>query len=274
MSHANIFASDQHAASDYGLWHPDAPRDSEGGRVVLNVYQSYLWECWQHLNEIALPQMCGTMERNVFLGGDTVDGVEERSACLSDDETIQVNGAVMVLSILTKGVQVRGVSGTAFHAGKSAKWDNAVMKNLGAIPDEAGRYARWQCFTQVDGVTFDLAHHIGGSYVPASRMTPLVREYIDVATSNYESDWVDAEWVLRGHSHMYRIMPGNKHTVVALPGFQGKTPLAHKQRRAIPADIGVFVVFTDEGRSWYDKKLYTWPRPKVECIGWDSKKER
>jgi len=270
MATAAIFIGDTHAGSMFGLWHPGARSDAEGGKRTLDPYQQYLWECWQHAITVWLPGEIGNAHRVGLLSGDMVDGVNGKLDTFTDDEMLQVDGACAAISILSVE-SWRAVSGTVFHAGKSAKWDNAVAAKLGAVPDARGRYAQWQLFIDLEGVTIDLAHHIGGSYVQSSQATPLTREYNDAGMSVYEGDWPKAEWIVRGHSHRYRTIPYRAATVISLPGWQAKTPVAHRISRAAPFDIGMFVLVCDDGKGTPLVKLYRWPSPKQEVVRWNTK---
>jgi len=275
MAHANIFISDGHVASDYGLWHPDALTDTEGAKHVHNFIQAYLWECWQHAIDVWLPSVCGKTPRVVWFGGDLVDGVQPKSPLCCDDAILQADAAEKVYGPVAKTAErVYAVSGTMFHAGKTGAWDNEVAKRLGAVPSpgpEGTRYARWRAYPiAVDGVVFNLAHKVRGSVVRSSRLTPLVNEYITAGLDCFEQDSPKPDWILRGHSHLYRNPPFTRSHVVSLPGWQAKTPFAWGIETGNPFDIGLFVVFTDEGRSWEDVKLYKWPTPQLESIGWEA----
>ncbi len=280
MAHANIVITDGHVASDYGLWHPDAFMDTEGGKHVHNFIQAYIWECWQHAHEIWLPSVCGKTPRIGFFGGDGIDGVQPKSPVCTDDVKLQVDAGAMVYGPWAKTCeQLYYASGTQFHAGKSATWDNALAERLGAVQEETtaggARYARWLVYPIcVDGVTFNLAHHAKGSRVQSSRLTPLTNEYTTAAVDYYEREWPRADWILRGHTHLYRPHVFKRATVVFLPGFQAKTPHAWSLETGAPFDIGLFVVMTDEGRSWPEVKIYSWPTPKVVTIGWQANQNR
>lgn len=263
--HAAILLADLHAGSQYGLWHPDALLD-EGGKHELNKFQDYLWQCWRHLCDVWLPSVCGERERIVILAGDLVDGINQRSAILSDDPTVQCDAAVMLLEPICKGVAVYAVSGTEFHAGKSAMWDNTVASRLGAIKDGTGRAARWRLFLTVDDVILDVAHHAGGSMVPQSRATPLTREYIGAGMASFEDEWPKPDWIIRAHTHRYRPLPERRSTIIFLPSMQASTPYVHKLTRMAPPDVGAFVLLTGDGRAEPQVKLYRWPVPVLEDV--------
>lgn len=279
MAHACVFLSDGHSASDYGLWPPDAPTDTEGGRHVHNFIQAYLWECWQHLHQVWLPSVCGNLPRVGFLGGDLVDGDHPKSPVCTRDMNLQAQGAEMTFGPFAQTCErVYAAAGTPFHGGQCLTWDNEVARRLGCIPNPEGaddtRYARWIVYpVAVDGVVFNLAHHGRGSRVQSSRMTPLVNEYITAGTDYFERDWPRPTWIVRGHTHLYRYAPFQKANVVFLPGFQAKTPHAWSLETGAPFDIGAVVVYTDAGRSWMERKLYAWPAPRVEAIGWQANPE-
>lgn len=269
MAHAIIFLADTHGASRFGIWKRNAHLDDG-----LDDVRKYLLDCFDHARTVWLASVVGNLPRIVELCGDLVDGISPKVMLCTDDETEQMTGTFDILRPWCEGAeQVRGVAGTEFHGGKGAKWDNLACEMLGATPDETGRYARWQDWLTVDGVTLDVAHHISGSYVTSSQATPLTREYTDAGMSVYESGWPHADWIIRAHSHRYRIIPYKGATVVTLPGFQARTPYAHRISRGAPFDIGLFVLICDEGRAEPHVKLYKWPAPKVEVIEWTGKSQ-
>lgn len=264
MAHANVFIADAHTGSVFGLWPPDA-LTGEGGKHDLNPFQEYIYECWQHATTVWLPSVIGPLPRRIFLVGDLADGTNPRSQIISDDPMVQIDAAVMVCAPVCKGAErVEAVSGTEFHTGKWGFLDNAVADKLGAVKDETGKAARQRLFVEVDGVTLDIAHHVGGSFVPQSRATPLQREYISAALSSYEQDWPKAEWIIRGHAHWFRCLPQPGATVITLPGWTAAGPYVGKLTREAPHPIGLFVLITDGGKAVPDVKLYNWPAPKVQ----------
>jgi hypothetical protein len=292
MPTAVITLADLHVGSTYGLWHPDADCDDEGGRHTLNFLQSYIWECWQHATTVWLPEVCGKLERVLFVVGDGVDGVSGKSPLVTDDGNLQIGAAQMILDPVARACSATYmVSGTAFHVGKSGEWDNVLAQRIGAVPEVSGasdggqsesdgdkgeqgeakrvrRYARWQLFARVGGVTFDVAHHIGGSQVVSSRASPLLREYNAAAVSCFEdADWPHPDWIIRAHGHLYRILPQETGcSILSLPGWEAKTPYAHKISRGRPFDIGLVVLICDEGRVEPHVKIYKWPSPQVVGI--------
>lgn len=268
MAHAIIWLTDTHCGSRVGLWTRGAQLKDGGDGI-----RQYLLDCFDHARTEWLPGVIGNVPRIVILGGDLVDGVSPKAEICTDDEAEQMREGMKILKPWCDDVeQVRGVAGTDFHAGKGGKWDNMVCEWLGARADNAGRYAQRQYWGCVDGVTIDTAHHIGGSYVTASQATPLTREYTDHAMSVFEHNWPRAQWIVRAHSHRYRLVPYDDGdvTVVSLPGWQGKTGYAHKMSRGAPFSVGVFVLITDEGVAHPFVKLYEWARPTVEVIGWQN----
>lgn len=164
------------------------------------------------------------------------------------------------------------VAGTEYHSGKGGKWDNHIAKLLGVTPDDAGAFARPFLFTDYDGVTFDIAHHIGNSFVPASKYTPLQREFVAAAVSARGGNWPKADWIIRAHSHRYRWIPEDEESpnILTLPGWQAAGPYVNRIVRSAPFAIGLCVIITDNGRSELQRKLYKWATPKVEGTGWTA----
>lgn len=271
MAHANIVVTDTHCGSRYGLW-PEGVTFGEGDTHGLNPLQQYLWECWQHAWDIWLPSVIGDMPRVIWHLGDSIEGSHHGgSSLVSPEVSDHVNGAKALLLPRVAGAErVIMVSGTEAHAGKAAEGDNGVAMAIGAVADPlTDRFARWEAWEMIDGVLIHAAHHIRGSYVPSSDMTPLVSEYLEMSDACTAYDWPMPKIILRGHSHKPRMYPHGQCVVVACPGWQAKTPFAFKQRRGRPAAIGLTMFITHEGT--YDMpiiKEYSWPKPTIRGIGW------
>jgi len=61
------------------------------------------------------------------------------------------------------------VRGTAYHTGSCEDWEDMIARAVGAkIAD--------RMWVRVNGVVFDLRHHIGSSLLPHTRGIPLSRE--------------------------------------------------------------------------------------------------
>jgi hypothetical protein len=284
MATANIVVTDTHCGSRYGIC-PESVVISgdkqgvtfgEGDTHGLNPMQKYLWDCWQHAWDIWLPQEIGDLQRVVWDLGDSIEGVHHGgSSLVSPEASDHAAGAIALKKERYAGAVKRiMISGTEAHAGKAGEGDNGVAEKVGAEPDPlTGRFARWEAWESVDGVLVHAAHHIRGSYVPSSDMTPLVGEYLEMSDACTAYGWPMPRIILRGHSHKPRMYPHGQCVVIACPGFQAKTPFAFKQKRGRPAAIGITVFITHEGQ--FDTpiiKEYAWPKPTIGVIGWQPDK--
>jgi hypothetical protein len=268
MAHAHVFVSDPHYASRFGLCRP--------GTVLLDHLdgvRDYILECNTHARTQWLPSIVGDIPRIVYFTGDLVDGTNKKSMMVTDDETEQSDMAVDGLKLWCDGAECSyAVAGTEYHSGKGGKWDNHIAKLLGVKPDDAGAYARPHLFTTYDGVMFDIAHHIGNTFVPASKYTPLQREFVAAAVSAWGGEWPKADWIIRAHSHHYRWIPEDEEApnILTLPGWQAAGPYVNKIVRSAPFAIGLCVIITDNGTAKLHRKLYKWATPKVEVSGWTA----
>ncbi len=275
MAHAIIILGDTHVGSRYGIWPPDA-LDDEGGRWESNKYQKYLWECWQHVWGIWLPQQVGNTTRIILHLGDAVEGVNPKAELIATEETTQVRAAQKLLEDHVKGASVLMCAGTIFHAGKSAQWDNAVGQAIRAVPaDGTQRYARWDIWADVDGVLIQASHHIGGASADISEFTPLIGEYNATALAAGRLGYPMPSVMLRGHSHWFRRIDPDERVLVACSSWQALTPYGRRMRaaRARPPSIGLVVAMVDDGKFEVISKLYQWPKPEVFTIGWQKRTE-
>jgi hypothetical protein len=274
MAHANILCGDQHALSLFGLT-PPSGKNIEGGNVGLTPVQEYLFECWEHCRTVYLPSVCGAMPRILWLAGDSIEGLHHGGNGVDATEIeSHVQGAVDILKPLAETCEKTFmVAGTEAHAGALGQWDELVAEKIGAQSDGV-RHAPFEIRHRVDGVLFHMTHHIGGSYVDASDMTPLVGEWVAMQAAAADPAYPMPDVIVRGHSHLWRTpYVREDKTVIALPGWQARTPYAFKLRRARakPSDIGLVVVITDEGKyEVLSPKIYKWPAPHIGVTGWTS----
>jgi hypothetical protein len=271
MADAIVFVADLHGGNKFGLWNPDSLLKG-GGKLVLSKYQAYMWECWMYSGQVWLPSVCGKLDRILVVDGDAVDGDKKWSALVDDDVTAQVHSSASALDILVpERKETYMLAGTELHVGKGQKWDNLVGELIKAKQEEGtGDFARERLFLTHDGVVMDIAHHISGSIVPSSRMTPLVREYNDAALAVFEDGWPHPTWIIRADKHYYRKIEEKGGSVVDLPGWQYPPPYVQKNTRQPGHDIGLFVLITDQGKAEPHVRTFAWPTPKVEGIGWTA----
>jgi hypothetical protein len=266
MAHAYIFLNDTHVGSRFAPWKRGA-RLKDGGDKV----RGYIRDCLEHCRTIWLPSTIGATPFMLELVGDMIDGTNARAQLCTDDEEEQEDAALELLRPWTVGAtQVRGLKGTEWHVGKGGKWDGALYKALGATPDKHKNFARDDDWLRDDGLLCHAAHHIGTTNVPASVMTPMTKEYNEAMRASFEHNYPKPNWIVRAHSHYYRCVPfgeGKTH-VVSLPGWQAKTGYAHKNSRGAPFSIGLFLLIVDGGIVEPHAKIYPWPKPVAERIGW------
>ncbi len=269
MAHANIILSDLHVGSIYGIWPPEHVLD-EGSKWMLNPFQSYILECWQHFWGTWIPAQIGDLPIVLWLLGDSIDGVPFRNIdAVTMSLTHQEQAAIELLLPQTRKAQVVLCNaGTEAHTGRSAEYDEMLALGLNARPDPSSqRRARWVIWQRVDGVLIQSAHHISGSMVPSSEATPLMREMSDAALDAGRWGLPMPDVILRGHAHRYRRYESNSgHTVITAPCWQAKAAYVHRMRRASPPDIGGVLIITDGGHFEVIPKCYAWPKPHVEVI--------
>ncbi len=265
MPIAAVTLADTHTMHVFGLTSPDDAK--------LTPVQEWMWECQEHAQTVWLPSVIGKMERVFMHVGDAVEGVHhDQSGLQGNDRVEQVKAAARVLQPWTEGTTLRLMcAGTCAHAGAMGEYDNLVAELIGAEPDSSGRFAPFGVLYSIDGVLFHLSHHIGGSYVDSSDMTPLVGEWLAMAAASIDHTCPMPDVIVRGHSHLWRTpYTRDGKTVIAMMGWQARTPYAWKSRRARagPADIGLCVVICDKGKYTIEHKLYEWPQPTIRSYGW------
>jgi len=241
-----ITIGDTHCGHLVGLTPPEWVVPEENDRLgKFGTYQREIWK-WYCDRLATLPPL-----DFIFFNGDAIEGGGSRSGgteLITSDANNQVDMAIACLRVpkrkLTKKGKMLFTYGTAYHVGTEADYERNVADEFGA---KIGSH-EW---ASVEGVTFDLKHHIGSSSVPHARSTAVERDKL------WSDIWSDlgrtpkANIIIRSHVHYHRFSGDHRYLVMTLPAMQGYGTKFGGRRCSGVVDIG-FVYWEIEG----DK--YTW----------------
>lgn len=273
MEHEDVLIiSDTHVGSAFGLM-PEGFLSSTGIRLPLNMGQEYLLECWQHFLN-ALPPLFAFL----IINGDAPEGQNpaEEARLLSEvDPVWQVDAAEMLYRPLVERV-TRGVfmtSGSRYHVGVGATFENVLARRLGARPNRAGRRVRPWLHLHVNGRLIEAAHR--QSYTIVNRAMPLEREirYAKVRCADQGKPIPDA--IVRSHTHVgFRLWVEDEWMAMSTPGWKLQDHYAQTSispNRMLPAKIGAVLL-----RVWHQPVggyklwpipfLYEHPPPEIEGV--------
>jgi hypothetical protein len=199
--------SDLHCGSKAGLTPPDW-RISKAHPAVRAMQE----QCWRAyagmLRKIGHVDIC-------VCNGDAVDGKGPRSGGTEQREPDMLEQCRQAIACLeaVKADRYLLTYGTSYH-GATAGGEDLEQVVASALEAEIhGHY-----YLDVEGVTFDLRHAVGGSAIPHGRHTAIAREHL------WNQLWAErrqvpgAQVVVRSHVHY--------HTYAGGPGWLALTPPA------------------------------------------------
>lgn len=243
-----LVVSDFHCGHEVGLtppqWNPDFAADN------MTQYRTTMWE-----NFRKAARMVGHVDV-LFANGDLIDGRGERSGSseiIVLDQTLQAQMAVQVIRSI-QADKIFITRGTDYHTGFAENWEDLVAGDLGA--ERVGDVLN----VDVNGLMFNLRHHIGGSQTPIGRQTPLAREVAWNALWHVRQDFVLADVIVRSHVHYHAYAGGPGWLAMTTPALQGYGTRYGERRLSGLIDWGV-VVFDVTSKKEFSWKALTFPFP-------------
>lgn len=200
-----LIVGDTHIGDDGGLCPPEGLRRDSGAAVPQNSMQRYSWPAWVEARRWAR-QVLGNKPFDVVLGGDLVDGLHHGSTtAMSDNINDQECAASSILRPLTAGARrVFAIRGTEAHVGPAAVSDERVARELGCVPNEDGKFARYDLWYRLgapDGPLVHFLHHIGTVGTQAYESTGLMKEYTEACIEAARTGAQPPDVIVRHHRH-------------------------------------------------------------------------
>ncbi|MHA2054584.1 MAG: hypothetical protein ACW99F_13410, partial [Candidatus Hodarchaeales archaeon] len=199
--------------------------------------------------------------------GDSIDGVHHGSVTqITHNIKDQKNIALQVLEpVIAKAEKYYHIRGTEAHVGKSSAHDEDVARQLNAIPDEQGNFARYELWLSMNKKLIHFSHHISGTGSSSYESTGVYRELVESFVQAGRFGDRPPDMIVRGHRHRYFKTEVGGRTSVVLPGWQLKTPYVYRiaSGRASPPQIGAIVIRSGESDPLYTRsKVWHVQRPK------------
>lgn len=227
--------------------HADRDHSNEVNITEANRYQRLLYgwwsDYWAYVTQLAGVRGKTRKRRLVVLIlGDCVDGLHHRSPQVMNEPSDQIKAAFdllrPVVELADGGMWI--TYGTGAHNGGCAEHEVTLARMLGERVHHG-----WEFALDVDGVTFDLAHHgRAGRRDWTSAAAGLAAE---VATDYISDGKLPPRYVLRGHNHLIDDS-GSKlpyTRAISLPAWQLRTAYGHQvAANRKRSDIGGLIVDT------------------------------
>lgn len=190
-----LVLSDTHCGSVFGLT-PKNVYELEGGPDSLATRTAEERKrCWDWFSA-AIDRMRPI--NRLVLNGDMVEGQATRQGGLEllvTDPQEQVAIARRIVEYVHCD-NVAITAGTAYHTGIDTDWERLLADAVGA------KLGGHEYYT-INGVTFDLKHHVGTSQIPTGRATALAHEQVWNALWGATNEFPDADVIVRSHVHYH-----------------------------------------------------------------------
>ena len=271
-----VVISDTHCGCQFGLCPPKIKLDGGGSYEQSNL-QKIVWNRWKKFWNEFVPEVTNDEDYIIVHNGDAIDGIHHGSTTqISHNITDQKNIYTEIFSQLLSASHCKQyfhIRGTEAHVGKSGEHEENIAKILGAKPDEAGNYARWELWLRFAGGLGHFTHHVGTTSSTAYESTAVHKELVEAY--NEAGRWKDSppDFIIRSHRHRaYEIkIPSDKgfaHAIVT-PGWQLKTPFVYRGtlgRTGTPQIGGIIIQHREDIPIYTMAKIWRMDRSKEEAI--------
>ena len=268
-----VVISDTHIGSQLGLCPESGIMLDEGGMYYPNEIQKALWIHWQEFWKKKVPEMTEGMPYGLIFNGDLIEGVHHSATCqVSSNIKDHILAAEQILSPLVD--KARGplyvIRGTPAHVGTSGANEEELARILGAIPNSAGQYARYELWKRIGPFLAHFTHHIstvGSQYAEA---TAVHRELMECFTEAARHGEEIPDIVVRSHRHRYvkTEVATYKGTGIGVttPAWQAKTGFVYKiaARNNHPQFGGIVILVNKKGELEIRKKVWSPKRGEIE----------
>jgi hypothetical protein len=243
-----LFASDLHCGSKVGLTPPDWNRKLlKKDKTKSNKYTLIRKEAWDRFAYIVKQNK--PIDRLV-LDGDLIDGLDYKHAGTDLLINNRLEQAQMVLDIIEfiDPQKIAITYGSDYHVSANGEeWENIIATECKA---KIG-VEEW---LNVNGVVFNVKHHVGRSSIPHGRTTPLSKAVLWKLLWKEYKDFPGADIYVRGHVHYFQAYKDSKYLAMTLPALKalGDTHAAKYYDDVIDFGAIVFDVTSKGNYAWKD----------------------
>ena len=244
--------SDLHCGHRVGLtppsWQYKVPSKSSTKRRKWHKIQEELWAAFDATLKKTPPLDF------VVWNGDLIDGKGKRSGgteCISSSLDDQCDMAIEVVQHVKKyckkDAKHIGTYGTPYHTDTDGdEWENRIAEECF---DKIGAH-EW---IEVNGVVFDIKHHIGSSAVPDGRHTAVARDALWNVLWAEQDLQPRAHVIVRSHVHYYSFCGDSNKLAITTPALQAMGSKYGMKRCSGLVDWGlIFFKVDDDGNyEWY-----------------------
>jgi len=191
----------------------------------------------------------------LIANGDLIDGKGLRSGGREQNTANRLAQCEMACICLqyAKAKKYLIIYGTAYHTGHDEDWEAVAAEMLEADYVKVEGHA----FPNINGVQFDIKHHIGGAGVPHGRYTALAREHLwNVVWQNRDEQQPKSGVLIRSHVHCHAYCGNASFLAMTTPALQGYGSIYGVRRCSGTVDIGL-IHFDIEPNGDYTWRCHT-----------------
>ena len=232
---------------------PSFPQESPAEPTIYtpNKVQKALFKAWQEVvDEWEKPDV-------LIINGEPIEGQQNKNMGVevwTTDLNSQLEDAQRLVEMF-KAKKIYTTRGSDYHVSLRGVPLEETFGKMIEAEKVHGYYAPPNMFLKVEGVTFDIAHHIGTTQTWQYRSTPITREML-MAKVNESHRW-PASIVLRSHAHYYWYVGSTTHLGMITPCWklQDWFMQRHTSAGGIP-DIGAVRFTIDNGTFDWEAKVF------------------
>ncbi len=266
-----IVFGDTHCGDRLGM-HPRETLGLDGGmQSSPSKLQLGMLDWWDEFWGEWVPQVTRGEPYAVCLNGDAIDGRHHGSVHqISQNHADQQKIAEALLHPIVEKCEGRFyfVRGTEAHVGQSGENEEVLAKALGAIPDDAGHFARNELWIRVGKALCHILHHVGvtssSAHESSAVNAELAGEFMEAARWGNEIP----NYVIRNHRHRCIVVDidtaSGYAAGIVCPGWQLKTSFAYKVAggRITQPQCGGILVRSGDEEHYHRRWVKALPRPK------------
>ena len=170
----------------------------------------------------------------LVINGDAIDGFASKTGgreLITSDISEQADMAVEIAKTVN-AKQVYMTYGTAYHTGDDLDWEDEIAYKLRAE-------IKSRLFLKVDGVTFDVKHHLGSSSVPHGRATAILRDKLWADLMALRGEQPKSDIIIRSHVHYFNAITTPSGLIMTTPALQSPSTIYGKRRCSGITDLGM-----------------------------------
>ena len=240
---------DPHCGSQIGLCPPEWSQQFVKENIAKhNKFADVRKQCWEFYEKTV--SKLGHIDIAILMG-DLIEGRGERSGgteLLTTDRIKQCAIAERCIDELRADKKIM-VYGTDYHTGSYERWESIIADNIGA--EKIGSH-EW---LDINGVVFDIKHHLGSSSIPHGRYTALAKEKLWNNLWSLRDEQPKADVFIRAHVHYHVYCGDNDFLAMTAPALQGMGSRYGSDRCSGTVDFGL-VVFDIDSKGGYTWQSY------------------